>query len=98
MEIKEAIESVEDTYNIHENDRSSSDEGTERIFRQRDEVITLLQQGEAATIENIELKKYKKIVNELDKVNIGEDGEFGYRRRKLVAELKQKYFPEGIPK
>ncbi len=47
-------------------------------------IIELLQRGE----------KFEKIVNELAKINIGENGEYGYQRRKLVEELKQKYFPK----
>ena len=82
-ETDKAIQSVEDTYNIHENDRSSSDEGTERIFRQRDDVIFLLKQGE----------KYEKMWKEL----YHEDG-FGNADVKYVMdELEQKYFPKEIP-
>ena len=47
-----------------------------------DGVVALLQQGE----------RYYKIVKEMESVHCGEDGEFGYSRRKLVRKLKQKYF------
>ena len=49
-------------------------------------IIKLLQQGE----------KYKQIVKEMESVRCGENGIFGYSRRKLVKELKQKYFPKEV--
>ena len=45
--------------------------------------------------ENKELKKYKKIVEEIESVHCGEDGEFCYNRRKLVKKLEQKYLKEA---
>ena len=51
---------------------------------ERKDIISLLKKGEA----------YKQIVEEMESVHCGEDGEFGYNRRKLVNKLKQKYFPK----
>ena len=56
METKEAIEFVKDEVFFAE------DNYNEDIIKKRDEVISLLQQGEALKAENKELKAYKKIV------------------------------------
>ena len=94
-ETEKAIQSVEDTYNIHENHRSSSDEETERIFRQRDDVIFLLQQGE----------KYEKMFNEVEMkfktlhtdYETGEEYYSGVINATHIKEIKQRYFPEELP-
>jgi len=46
METKEAIENVEDTYNCHSNDRAYCKEDRERIEKEKNSIIKLLQRGE----------------------------------------------------
>jgi len=46
MEIKEAIENIEDTYDCHSNDRACCKEDRERIEKEKNSIIELLQRGE----------------------------------------------------
>ena len=92
MNTEEAIKNVEDIYNCHESDRSCSDVETEIIFKNRDKIIELLQQGE----------KYKKMWEEFKKEN-----QYGRLDRrfpnkdigleKCMNEVEQKYFPKELP-
>ena len=66
------------------NYRTIHEEISPRLEDIFDDVISLLQV----------LGKYKEIVEEMEAVHCGEDGEFGFYRRKLVRKLKQKYFPK----
>ena len=87
MNTEEAIKNVEDIYNCHESDRSCSDVETEIIFKNRDKIIELLQQGE----------KYKKLISHLKDLY---DAEMPTTKvltpYKMIEYLEQKIFPEGV--
>jgi len=107
MNTEEAIKNVEDIYNCHESDRSCSDVETEIIFRNRDKIIELLQQGEKYKKEYVKreaelyliikkTRKYKKMWKELRKMfKLDPCGEWRASNVLLnIDDIKQKYFPK----
>ena len=82
MNTEEAIKNVEDIYNCHESDRSCSDVETEIIFKNRDKIIKLLQQGE----------KYKDIFETIVEWSTGDTITYND-----LVDLEQKYFPKELP-
>ena len=63
--------------------------------RKCDDIITLLKQGEKATIENIELKKYKKMWKELENKDLTHDNDNPVVNDEMYY-IEQKYFPTEI--
>jgi nuclear transport factor 2 (NTF2) superfamily protein len=109
---EEAIKNVEDIYNCHESDRSCSDVETEIIFKNRDKIIELLQQGEKYKKEYVKreaelyliikkTRKYKKIVKELEEFSESKALKLHVKENELWKfELKKiiaKYFPKEPP-
>ena len=92
MEIKEAIEFLEWQKKLEEYRDNLL---TIKNIKKFDEVISLLHQGEALKAENVELKVYKQILEELsdwhNKSGIGNLSE-------AIDELKQKHFPKEVNK
>jgi len=69
MKVKEAIECIKNRYDdvwLEGNCRI----GQKELWRERDKVISLLQQGEALKAENVELKKYKGILQLVEEKKI----------------------------
>ena len=100
MEVKEAIECIKNRYDdvwLEGNCRI----GQKELWRERDKVISLLQQGEAYKVENVELKAYKQMWGWLDNIINSYYGteyqrEFTTQQiREHMGELEQKYLKEA---
>ena len=84
MEVKEAIEFIEETTSLLNGFRLSA-EGIRQTKEKNKEVISILQQGE----------KYKAIVEDIDNLIAMDTNDF-YREQ--VKFIKQKYFPQPVKK
>lgn len=90
MEVKEAIEFIKDEIMF------ADDNYDEDKIKQRDEIISLLQ----------ELKKYKKIVDDIENYEVKENftvpdeylGIQGGVMKYVIKTIKQKYFPQTVKK
>jgi len=95
MKTKEAIENIEDTYDCHSNDRAYCKEDRERIEKEKNNIIELLQRGENFEEKFLEIfnenKKLWQMWEELKKDSYGCEAwwsKYGLMR------YEQKYFPK----
>ena len=92
MEVKEAIEKVQNLYTFWINYLDLNDSEIIKTEKEEEEIIELLQQGEALKAENVELKAYKQMWDHISVIYKGHGVESD------IKALEQKYFPKEVRK